>query len=64
MSISVIIVEKKMSILGWGNINFEKFIAQLNHAGYNETITFEIFSENTNDLLDSREKIAPTATMT
>ena len=49
--------------VGQGNINFKKFITQLNHAGYDESITFEIFSENTNDLLDSREKISSMVTM-
>ncbi len=44
--------------VGQGNINFEKFITKLIHAGYNDTITLEIFSDNTNDLLNSRKKIA------
>jgi len=48
--------------VGQGNINFEKFIAQLNHAGYDDTITLEIFSEDTRDLLDSRDKIASMVT--
>ena len=44
--------------VGQGNINFEKFITKLIRAGYNDTITLEIFSDNTNDLLNSRKKIA------
>jgi len=44
--------------VGQGNINFEKFITQLTRSGYNDTITLEIFSENTRDVLDSREKIS------
>lgn len=49
--------------VGQGNINFEKFITRLIHAGYNDTITFEIFSENTSDLPDSRDKIASMVTL-
>lgn len=49
--------------VGRGNINFEKFMTQLINAGYNDTITFEIFSENTKDLLDSRRKIESMITM-
>ncbi|MFH2059823.1 MAG: sugar phosphate isomerase/epimerase [Pseudomonadota bacterium] len=44
--------------VGQGNINFKKFLTQLIDAGYNDTITLEIFSENTKDLVDSRRKIA------
>ncbi len=43
--------------VGKGNINFKKFITLLKQTGYNDTITFEIFSQDTKDLVASREKI-------
>jgi sugar phosphate isomerase/epimerase len=44
--------------VGNGNINFKKFIKLIKKAGYNDTITLEIFSSDTDDLLKSRERIA------
>ena len=43
--------------VGQGNINFKKFIKQIKQSGYNDTITFEIFSQNSEDLLESRNII-------
>ncbi|MCP3876622.1 MAG: sugar phosphate isomerase/epimerase [Desulfobacteraceae bacterium] len=44
--------------VGQGNINFKKFIKLLKTSGYNDTMTFEIFSPDTDDLLESCKKIA------
>jgi len=44
--------------VGKGNINFEGFVSDLKQAGYDDTITLEIFSTDTDDLVKSREKIA------
>ncbi|MBU1343820.1 MAG: sugar phosphate isomerase/epimerase [Proteobacteria bacterium] len=43
--------------VGKGNINFKKFIKLLKQAGYDDTITLEIFSQDTEDLVNSRDKI-------
>lgn len=44
--------------VGQGNINFKKFAALLAQAGYQDTLTLEIFSPNPGDLIESRDKIA------
>lgn len=44
--------------VGQGNIDFKKFAAFLKQAGYNDTITLEIFSQDPDDLSESREMIA------
>jgi sugar phosphate isomerase/epimerase len=44
--------------VGQGNIDFKKVVTLLKHAGYDDTITFEIFSQGPDDLLESRDKIA------
>jgi sugar phosphate isomerase/epimerase len=44
--------------VGQGNINFEKFVKSLKQAGYDDTITLEIFSQNPRDLPESRDDIA------
>jgi sugar phosphate isomerase/epimerase len=43
--------------VGKGNIDFDICISALKKAGYNDTITFEIFSADTDDLVKSRERI-------
>lgn len=43
--------------VGQGNINFKKFVKLLKQAGYDDTITLEIFSQDTGDLLKSRDEI-------
>ncbi len=44
--------------LGDGCIDFKKLAHMLNAAGYNDTITFEIFTQKPKDLLESRELMA------
>ncbi len=44
--------------LGQGNINFKKFAALLTLAGYQDTLTLEIFSPHPADLIQSRDSIA------
>lgn len=44
--------------VGKGNINFETFVSALKQAGYDDTITLEVFSTDTDDLVKSRERIA------
>ncbi len=43
--------------VGKGNINFETFVSALKQAGYDDTITLEVFSTDTDDLVKSRERI-------
>lgn len=43
--------------LGAGNINWEKIVKILKKAGYDETITLEVFSSDRTYLLVSRDKI-------
>ena len=40
--------------VGRGSIHFQHFINQLKQTGYDDTFTLEIFSENEQDLTDSR----------
>lgn len=42
---------------GKGTVNFKKFAALLKDAGYDGTITFEIFSEDPAELVQSRDRI-------
>ncbi len=44
--------------LGGGCIDFKKLAHMLNGAGYNDTMTFEIFTQKPRDLLESRERMA------
>jgi len=44
--------------VGQGNIDFKKFMKMIALAGYDDTITLEIFSQNSDDLVQSRDKIA------
>lgn len=44
--------------VGKGNIDFKAFAAILKQAGYDGTITLEVFSPDTDDLVQSREKLA------
>lgn len=44
--------------VGQGNIHFKPFLKQLKQAGYDDTITLEIFSQDLVDLVDSRNMIA------
>jgi sugar phosphate isomerase/epimerase len=43
--------------VGKGNIDFKSLVSSLKQAGYDDTITFEVFSANTDDLVNSRERI-------
>ena len=43
--------------VGRGTIDFERFSRELKALGYNQTITLEIFSQDTEDLIESRERI-------
>lgn len=43
--------------VGKGNIEFVSLAASLKQAGYDDTITLEVFSPNPDDLVSSREKI-------
>ncbi len=43
--------------VGKGNIDFASLASSLKQAGYDDTITFEVFSANTDDLVKSRERI-------
>jgi sugar phosphate isomerase/epimerase len=43
--------------VGKGNIDFDTCMSALKKAGYDDTITFEIFSADTDDLVQSRERI-------
>ena len=44
--------------VGNGNINFKKFATFLKRAGYDDTVTLEIFSQDADDLSESRDMIA------
>ena len=44
--------------VGEGTIRFQKVMAALKSTGYDDTLTLEIFTDNRNDLLRSRERIA------
>ncbi len=44
--------------IGQGTIDFKKLVQQMADAGFDATITLEVFSENPQDLVESREKIA------
>lgn len=44
--------------VGQGTIDFKKLIQQLTDIGFDGTITLEIFSEDPQDLIDSRNQIA------
>lgn len=44
--------------VGNGTVDFKKFTTLLKQAGYNDTITLEIFSPDINDLVESRDQIA------
>ena len=44
--------------VGQGTIRFKKVMAALKLIGYDDTLTLEIFTDNRNDLLQSRERIA------
>ena len=44
--------------VGKGNINFVKFTQMIKETGYDDTITLEIFSQNTADLVESRDRIS------
>ncbi|CCK81942.1 sugar phosphate isomerase/epimerase family protein [Desulfobacula toluolica] len=44
--------------VGNGTVNFKKFIRLLKQSGYDDTITLEIFSPDTKDLVKSRDQIA------
>lgn len=44
--------------VGQGTIDFKKLVRQITEAGFDGTITFEVFSENSADLVDSRDQIA------
>ena len=44
--------------VGQGAIDFKKLVKQMTDAGFDGTITLEVFSENPQDLVDSRDKIA------
>ena len=41
--------------LGAGNIDFVKIVSELKQCGYDDTATFEIFSEDRRELKKSRE---------
>jgi sugar phosphate isomerase/epimerase len=43
--------------VGKGNIRFERIVQVLKAAGYDDTITFEIFTKDRKDLVTSRDKI-------
>ncbi|HSL60788.1 MAG TPA: sugar phosphate isomerase/epimerase [Desulfotignum sp.] len=43
--------------VGKGRIDFSKVISALKHAGYDDTITLEVFSADTDDLVKSRKRI-------
>lgn len=43
---------------GSGNINFEKFIRMLKETGYDDTITFEVFSTDTSNIMKTRSVIS------
>lgn len=43
--------------VGEGNVPFERIVRALRAIGYDDTITLEIFSENRQDLVESRDKI-------
>jgi sugar phosphate isomerase/epimerase len=43
--------------VGKGNIQFERIVQALKAAGYDDTITFEIFTKDRKDLVTSRDKI-------
>ena len=42
--------------LGAGNIDFVKIVSELKQCGYDDTATFEIFSENRRELKNSRDR--------
>ena len=44
--------------VGKGNIDFPSLVSALKQAGYDDTITLEVFSADTDDLIQSRERIA------
>ncbi len=44
--------------IGQGTIDFKKFVKQMADAGFDATITLEVFSETPEDLAESRDKIA------
>jgi sugar phosphate isomerase/epimerase len=44
--------------VGKGNIDFPSLVSALKQAGYDDTITLEVFSSDTDDLIQSRERIA------
>lgn len=41
-----------------GTIDFKKLVREMTNAGFDATLTFEVFSEDPRDLVDSRDKIA------
>ncbi|MDT8378649.1 MAG: sugar phosphate isomerase/epimerase [Desulfotignum sp.] len=43
--------------VGKGNIDFPSLVSSLKQAGYDDTMTFEVFSPDTQDLVKSRETI-------
>ena len=43
--------------VGKGNIDFPSMVSSLKQAGYDDTITLEVFSADTRDLVKSRERI-------
>jgi sugar phosphate isomerase/epimerase len=43
--------------VGKGNIDFTSFVTALKRSGYDDTLTLEIFSADTGDLVTSRERI-------
>jgi len=44
--------------VGQGVIDFEKLVRQITDAGFDATITFEVFSEDSMDLVKSRDRIS------
>lgn len=43
--------------VGEGSVNFKEFISALKSSGYDDTMTLEIFTDNRQNLLRSRERI-------
>jgi sugar phosphate isomerase/epimerase len=44
--------------VGQGAIDFKKLVRQIMDAGFDATVTFEVFSEDPGDLVQSRDRIA------
>jgi sugar phosphate isomerase/epimerase len=43
--------------VGQGTVNFAELVRRLQGAGYDDTVTLEVFDENRQMLVESRERI-------